>query len=165
LEAGHDEIAVFEDDVEPLPALVEVLDQRDRLPPDADVVTLHSLFEWATPMPVDDRQIADGFHVTRYARTPMGAQAYLIRAHAARRLLEIGFPVRLPSDELLFRPHPARLTVYGIEPSPVVHADFVSELHAVAPAGGDASHARAAALEVTRFAGRVQRRVQGAHHR
>jgi glycosyl transferase family 25 len=162
LEAGYDEAAVFEDDVLPLPALVEVLEQHHRLPRDADVVTLHSLFEWATPTPVDGPPIVDGFHVCRYARTPMGAQAYVIRAHAARRLLEIGFPVRLPSDELMFRPDPARLTVYGVEPSPVVHGTFESELHAVGRTPDDTSLVRGGALEIARFAGRVHRRLQAA---
>jgi glycosyl transferase family 25 len=160
LEEGHDEVVVFEDDVRPSPELVALLAERHRFPSDADVVTLHSLFDWATPVPVDDEVLAGHFRVCRYQRTPMGAQAYLVRARAARRLLEVAYPVRLPSDELLFRPRPARLRVYGIEPTPVEHVDFPSELHGTPAASHQRSWFERIAFTPVRIAGRIDHRVR-----
>jgi glycosyl transferase family 25 len=122
-------VAVFEDDVEPLPELRTVLEALDALPADWQVVTLHSLFSWAGPEPVDDWRIAGDHRVCRYRRTPFGAQGYLITLDGARRLLEVGYPVALPCDELLFRRWPASLVRYGIEPPVLVHRDVTSEIH------------------------------------
>jgi glycosyl transferase family 25 len=160
LEEGLDEVAVFEDDVRPSPALVEVLAERDRFPDDADIVTLHTLFEWATPVPIDDRVLAEQFRVCRYQRSPMGTQAYLVRASAARRLLSIGYPVRLPADELLFRPRPAGLRVYGIEPTPVEHVEFPSEIHGIPPRTPARGSLERTVLEAVRIAGRIDHRVR-----
>lgn len=122
------EVVVVEDDVQPTPALARVLAARRDLPADWEVVTLHSLFPSADPRPLPGPPIATGFRVCTYRRIPFGTQCYLIGIAAARRLLEVAYPVRMPPDELLYRRRPAGLRVYGIEPSPVVHADFGSEL-------------------------------------
>jgi glycosyl transferase family 25 len=155
-----EEVVVLEDDVRPTPELLDVLAARSSFPIDFDVMTLHSLFEWATPTPVDDQVLAGGFRVCRYARTPMGAQAYLLRRPGAARLLDVAFPVRLPADELLFRPHPAHLAVYGIEPSPVRHDEFPSELHRVPPPPNERPWWEQAMLRGVQWAGRVQHRLR-----
>jgi glycosyl transferase family 25 len=155
-----DEVVVVEDDVRPTPQLLDVLAARATFPVDRDVVTLHSLFEWASPTPVDDRVLTGGYRVCRYARTPMGAQAYLLTQRAARHLLDVGFPVRLPADELLFRPSPAHLTVYGVEPSPVAHDEFPSELHRAPVPVDEHAWLGRAALGTVRFAGRTCTRVR-----
>jgi glycosyl transferase family 25 len=122
------EVVVVEDDVVPTPDLVDVLDARAGFPDDWDVVTLHSLFPSAQPHPVEGPSITGAHRVCTYRRTPFGTQCYLIRLAAAQRILEVAYPVRMPPDELLYRRRPAGLRVYGVEPSPVVHADFGSEL-------------------------------------
>ena len=155
-----DDVVVLEDDVRPTPALLDVLSERWSFPADLDVLTLHSLFDWATPTPVDGRVIAGGFRVCRYARTPMGTQAYLLRRRAARRLLDVGFPVRLPADELLFRRHPAGLLVYGIAPSPVDHDEFPSELHRAPAPVSEHPWWETTMLHAVRFAGRVRNRLR-----
>jgi glycosyl transferase family 25 len=127
------EVLVVEDDVEPTPALVDVLAARDRFPPDWQVVTFHSLFPNAQPRPIEGPPLAGAHRVCTYGRIPRGTQCYLVNQSGARRALDVGFPVRLPPDELLYRRIPAGLRVYGIDPSPVVHGDFGSELR-TAPA-------------------------------
>lgn len=124
------EVLVVEDDVTPLPELVDVLEARAALPPDWQVLTLHSLFASSAPRPLAQPPLADRFRVCTYDRIPFGTQCYLARRSAALRLLAVADPVRMPADELLFRRRPAGLRVYGIEPSPVVHADLGSELGA-----------------------------------
>jgi glycosyl transferase family 25 len=153
------EVLVFEDDTRPTAAFATILRERDSFPPDRDVVTFHSLFDWASPVAVDGRNIVVDHRVCRYERTPMGTQAYLITLPAAERVLDVAYPVSLPPDELLYRPRPAALRVYGIEPSPVVHEEFVSEVRAPAPPLRVHGPATRAALEAVRFSGRVRRRV------
>jgi glycosyl transferase, family 25 len=128
VDEGLPECVVIEDDACVSPELVEILHARQFFPRDWEVITFHSMFPWAAPRPIDAGPLPSGFRVCRYARTPLGAQAYLIRQQAARRLLDVGYPVALPPDELLFRPHPAGLKVYGIEPAVVGHASFESEI-------------------------------------
>ena len=153
------EVLIVEDDVRPNPDILRVLDERDRFPSDWDVVTFHSLFEWSRPTPVDDGAIANGYNICTYERTPMGLQAYLINHSAARRVLDIAYPICLPPDELLFRPRPAGLTVYGIEPSPVVHEDFASEIHRTDAPAAVMSTTLAPLQAVVRLAGRADRRL------
>jgi len=129
LERGLDEVVVLEDDVRASPDFLRVLSERDRLPADWDVVTLHSLFDWAAPTPIPG-VLSAPYSLCTFERNPMGTQAYLLRARAATQLLEVAYPIRFPADELVFRPDPAGLAVYGVDPSPVVHDEFPSELHA-----------------------------------
>src|SRR5207245_186424 len=116
-------VVIIEDDVRPRADFPCVLDALDKLPDDWDVVTFHSLFGWAAPDPINEATIADKYRICSYARNPMGTQAYLINQAAARRVLDVAYPICLPPDELLFRRRPAGLTIYGVEPSPVVHEE------------------------------------------
>jgi glycosyl transferase family 25 len=154
------ELVVFEDDARPHVRFGDVLRARDALPADWDVVTFHSLFNWAAPQPVAPAPIIDDFHVCRYQRTPMGLQAYLITRDAAERVLAVGYPVAFPPDELLFRRHPAGLHVYGIEPTLIVHEEFASEIRAPAPPVITHRLVARAALEIARGSGRVRRRLR-----
>jgi glycosyl transferase, family 25 len=124
-------VAVFEDDVEPSPDLELILESVPKLPEDWQVVTLHSLFPSSRPRPVDAPPIVPGRQVCTYERVPFGLQGYLINLSGARRVLEVAYPVAFPPDEILFRRHPAGLSVYGIEPSPLVHRGVMSEIHSL----------------------------------
>jgi len=157
---GIPELVVFEDDVRPDPRFAAVLRARDKLPTDRDVVTFHSLFDWSSPVPVGSAPLLDDLRVCGYERTPMGTQAYLITLGAARRVLDVGYPVALPADELLFRPRPAGLRVYGIEPTLIGHEEFPSEIRAPAPPVAVHGRSARAVLEAARFAGKVRRRVE-----
>lgn len=149
---------VVEDDIEPTPDLVDVLGALAGLPPDWDVVTLHSLFPSAGPRPLSGPPLTGDFRVCTYAHMPYGTQGYLVSRRAAERLLAIGRPIRLPSDEVLFRRRPARLRVYGIEPSPIIHADFGSELGVTRT--DDARGIARVAARVVVTAGKVRARIR-----
>ena len=150
-------VAIFEDDVEPGPDLPGLLASTDRLPPDWQVVNLRTTFAWSEPQPVDTAPIADGYRVCTYGRTPLGAVGYLINLAGARRVLAAAYPVGLPSDELLFRPRPAGLTRYGIEPSPLGHRDIESEVIRRAsrssPGAGSAGSSKGSSSSPARSAG------------
>lgn len=152
------EVVIFEDDTRPVEDFGDLLAVRDQLPADRDVVTFHSLFGWASPSPVGQPLIGS-YRACRYARTPMGTQAYLITRTAAERVLEAGYPVALPPDELLLRPHPCGLTVYGVEPSPVTHVEFPSEIHARPEPATRPSFGERLLLVPIRFVGRAKRRI------
>lgn len=158
------EVVVFEDDVSPETGFRELLDARAQFPDDFDVVTFHSLFDWATPRPINEQVLAGRYRIARFAATPMGTQAYLVTQRAARRLVDVGYPVALPADELLFRGHPAGLQVYGIDPTPVRHHEFPSELGAPTSRSADRGvglHTiRDGALQAAGLAGRAIRRIQ-----
>lgn len=154
---------IVEDDVEPTPALADVLAAVAALPPDWQVVTCHSLFPSAGPRPLPGPPLAGATRVCTYDRMPFGTQCYLVRRSAAERLLAVGLPVRLPADELLFRRRPAGLRVYGVEPSPVRHADFGSELGARPPEDTRGITRVLARAVVT--AGKVRARVRRAVRR
>ena len=148
---------VVEDDIEPTPGLIDVLGAVDRLPPDWDVVTLHSLFASAGPRPLPGPPLNGDFRVCTYARMPYGAQGCLVSRRAAERLLAVGRPIRFPPDDVIFRPRPARLRIYGIEPSPIVHADFGSELGVTRT--DDARGIARIAARVVVAAGKVRARI------
>lgn len=124
------EVIVFEDDAVPSRDLPDVIEAVRALSVDWDVVTFNSLFESARPRPIEDRRICGKYSICRYEGMTYGAQGYLIRLSAARRLLKVGFPVCMPPDDLLFRSRPAKLQVLGIDPTPLVLGDFRSELEA-----------------------------------
>jgi len=150
---------IFEDDVEPCPELRTVLESLDVLPPDWSVVTLHSLFQWADPQPVDAPPIAGEHRICTYRRTPLGAQGYLLRLDAAMRLVEIATPIAWPPDELLFRTRPAGLRRYGIEPPVLVHRETTSEIRGRAELVVPARATRRPGDHVVVLAGKVWFRV------
>jgi glycosyl transferase family 25 len=151
---------VMEDDVQPTPDLRVVLDAAETFPSDWDVVTLHSLFPSADPEPISDRTIAAKYRICTYRRMVYGSQCYMLRERAARRLLDVGYPVRIPADDLIFATSPARLRVYGVEPSAVVVGDFPSELVARGESGAAGAVNMNALDHVIRTAGRVWRRTR-----
>jgi glycosyl transferase family 25 len=159
-ERGLESAVVFEDDTRPLPEFLDVVRATAAAVPRDSVVTFHSLFPGSGPTPVPDDALPTGHRLCRYRRTPMGTQAYLIRRGAAERVLDVAFPVGLPSDELLFRPRPAGLDVYGIEPAPVVQEDFPSEIRTPMAPITEHGAAGRSLLQLTSIAGRVRHRVR-----
>jgi glycosyl transferase, family 25 len=155
------EVVICEDDARPTPAFLEVLDAAALFPDAWDVVTFCSQFpDSAGPTPVGDLEFAGGYRICTYRGMPFGTQCYLVRLAAARRLLKVGYPVCLPPDELVFRRYPAGLRVYGVEPRPVIPADFRSELEARPGSPRDLSVAARFFEQPIVFAGRARSRLR-----
>jgi glycosyl transferase, family 25 len=155
------EVLIVEDDVAPTPALRGLLEQRDRLPTDRDVLTFCSLSSSSSPRTVEGVELDDEHRLCTYRRMLFGAQCYLITERAARRVLDVAYPIRMPYDELLFRRRPAHLRVYGVEPRAVTLEPFESELVArSAPPGPVTPGARLTSWPLA-LAGRVHRRLRG----
>jgi hypothetical protein len=52
--------------------------------------------------------LLDGkYQVCTYRQNPYGAACYRIQLNAARKLLDVAYPVRMTADDLIFRPRPA----------------------------------------------------------
>ena len=160
IDEGLEAAVVFEDDTRPLPGFGDLLTAPKLVPDDCDVLTFHSLYDWASATPVSEEPVFGDFRLCRYGRTPMGTQAYLITRRGAERVLDVAFPVSLPSDEILFRPRPAALEVYGVEPSPVAQEDFPSEIDVPAPPLRDHSQLTRVALQLLGISGRAWQRVE-----
>ena len=155
------EVLIVEDDVAPTAALGRLLERRHELPADHDVVTFCSLSSSSSPHAVDGVDLDDEYRVCTYRRMLFGAQCYLVTERAARRVLDVAYPIRMPYDELLFRRRPAHLRVYGIEPRAVVLEPFDSELAArSAPPGPITPGVRLSSWPLA-LAGKVHRRLRG----
>ncbi len=86
------------------------------------------LFRSRESTPVGDPLLDGKYRVCTYRRNPYGAACYRIRLASARRLLDVAYPVRMTADDLIFRPRPAGLRWYGVEPTVVTRGTMRSEL-------------------------------------
>jgi glycosyl transferase family 25 len=128
VEAEVPEAVILEDDVQPTHDLIALLRAPECFPPDADVVNFDPLFRSGRPKPTGVRLLDGKYRICTYQRNPYGAACYRIRLAAARRLLDVAYPVRMTADDLLFRSSPAHISWYGVEPTVVVRGDLRSEL-------------------------------------
>jgi len=119
--------AVLEDDVKPRADVLALLDGLEQFPDEWDVITLMSLYRSAGPYPIGGGSFG-GSQICAFRGRPTGTQGYVIRRRAAERLLRIGYPVRMPADELLYRRRPAGLSVFGVNPPLLEVGNFASLL-------------------------------------
>lgn len=109
---------VLEDDVEVLPACVDVLRSLSEKN-DWDLV---KLFNFHSGMPVRKRALGPDHHlVVHLARTTSSA-AYVVNRRAAETLLKSMRPISEQVDHALDRPWETGLRVRGVRPMPVVLA-------------------------------------------
>jgi glycosyl transferase family 25 len=135
VDAQIPEVVILEDDVQPTRDLLSLLGAADAFPSDADVVNFDPLFRSGGPTPVGVPLLGGKYRVCTYRQNPYGAACYRIRLRAARKLLDVGYPVRMTADDLIFRPRPAGVRWYGVEPTVVVRGDVRSELVARSDGG------------------------------
>jgi glycosyl transferase family 25 len=119
------EAVIFEDDATPSADFLALVDAAP-YPSDWDVVNFMPLFGRGRATPVGP-PLLDRYRVCTYDANPFGAGCYLIRGSAAGRLLQVGEPVGMPADDLIFRRRPAGLRSYGIEPRAVTLGELPSE--------------------------------------
>lgn len=70
------------------------------------------------------RTLAPGFKLARYRfpsknskRTIIFTVGYMLTLEGAKKILNVAYPIRMPSDYLLGRTQKTRLKTYGVEPS------------------------------------------------
>jgi len=123
LEAELDELVIMEDDARPGPGLRYVLEHRDQWPRDWEVMYFYHLGNDASHLSFRGRSpLGPVYRVVRFSDRPLGTVAYAIRNSAASKLLDAGFPVSVPADELLNGYQiPVDITRYGVSPVVVEH--------------------------------------------
>ncbi len=119
------EAVIFEDDARVSSDFLALVDSAP-YPSDWEVVNFMPLFGRGRATPVGP-QLLDRYHLCTYDANPFGAGCYLLRLDAAERLLRVGYPVGMPADDLIFRPRPAGLRTYGVEPRVVTLGELPSE--------------------------------------
>jgi len=113
------QVLILEDDVVLEPACVEMLHRLERFPEDWELILLFHNGGQASRW---GRLRLDATHdVVRFASHAWGTGGYLLKQSAARKLLRIGYPVRVPSDSLTGGGIPNGIALYGVSP-PVIHS-------------------------------------------
>jgi glycosyl transferase, family 25 len=118
LDEGLNEVVILEDDAVVDPALPEILNVREFLPPDWELVSfirLDSRVSFWGSRPLGKRRCV------KFASIAYGTQGYLLRRSGAEKLLAHGYPVRAPADWLTGGGIRTGLRLYGIDP-PCVRA-------------------------------------------
>lgn len=115
---------ILEDDAVVGTELVNVLQNRHRLPRDWDLINFFT----------DTRERAFGprvWHVyrpTRFVRWPNRTAAYLLSKRGAEKLMSTAYPIRMPADNLTGRGYRSGLNFYGMAPRLVTLRDFGSTI-------------------------------------
>jgi glycosyl transferase family 25 len=109
---------VLEDDVEVLPACVDVL----RALSEKDDWDLVKLFNFHSGMPVKKRELIGGHRLVAHLTRTTSSAAYVVNRRAAESLLKSMRPISEQVDHALDRPWETGLRTRGIRPMPVVLA-------------------------------------------
>jgi glycosyl transferase family 25 len=109
---------VLEDDVEVLPACVDVL----RALGEKDDWDLVKLFNFHSGMPVKKRELVGGHRLVAHLTRTTSSAAYVVNRRAAESLLRSMRPISEQVDHALDRPWETKLRTRGVRPMPVVLA-------------------------------------------
>lgn len=109
---------VLEDDVEVLPACVDVL----RALGEKNDWDLVKLFNFHSGMPVKKRELVGGHRLVAHLTRTTSSAAYVVNRRAAETLLRTMRPISEQVDHALDRPWETGLRIRGIRPMPVVLA-------------------------------------------
>ena len=118
LRTGAPWCVVLEDDVEVLPACVDVL----RALSEKDDWDLVKLFNFHSGMPVKKRDLVGGHRLVAHLTRTTSSAAYVVNRRAAESLLKSMRPISEQVDHALDRPWETGLRTRGIRPMPVVLA-------------------------------------------
>jgi len=120
LDEGIDEALIVEDDAVLDPGVPELLAQRQRWPADWEILMLYhgsGPVSWWHSQAVSRR-----FRIGRFALPAYGTVGYLVTQSAARKILALAYPVRVPSDHWTGgHVATAGLRIYGVDPCCVSH--------------------------------------------
>jgi glycosyl transferase, family 25 len=124
---------ILEDDVDYLPGFRDILLNIDPGVSDWDILYLghHSACTGSEAQCRNKKQLLNTrFSIGEAIEVPYGAYAYLINIEAARRILSIAFPLRMPFDSYIGNAPAIGLRTFLISPPCVQHiADFKSTIH------------------------------------
>jgi glycosyl transferase family 25 len=118
------EVMIFEDDVHIAAAFPALLERRERLPADWELINFSTN---AAQEPFGDF-IFDIYRASRHKDPPNLTSAYLLNTRGARKLLDHTYPIGHTADGLTWRTDITGVVSYGIYPRLVVLADLGSSI-------------------------------------
>ncbi|MGR5076941.1 glycosyltransferase family 25 protein [Photobacterium swingsii] len=130
---GLPEAVILEDDFILDDKFAEILDAIQRKAPNK--MELAYLFHGKAKSWPMKRHLVDNFKLAKYIspskkskRTIISTVGYIITNTGAAKLLDIAYPIRMPSDYLLGRLQDHHLKTYGVEPSCIYLSGFESDI-------------------------------------
>ena len=108
------EALVLEDDVILNQDLKEILNRRNLFPADWELVFLS--YNNAVASVWDRIPIYDGYKLVKFVEHPNWTSGYLITLEGAKKLLSLGYPIRMPADWLTGNRLNRNIRIYGIKP-------------------------------------------------
>jgi glycosyl transferase family 25 len=115
IDQNLDEVLILEDDVVLKPEFVETLNRRGDFPKDWELVLL--CYNWEIISAWYRQPIFRTSEVVKFSRKVVSSAAYLLRQGGARKLLAAGYPIRIPSDNLMGGSVKTNVKLYGISPT------------------------------------------------
>lgn len=109
-----EEALVLEDDVILCDELPEILKREAEFPGDWELMFLSH--NNAVSSVWDRQKLFGPYHIVRFVENPNWTSGYLIRLSGAAKLLEAGFPIRMPADWLTGNRLGIDVRLYGIKP-------------------------------------------------
>ncbi len=114
------EVLVLEDDAQIDPECLEILQHKNRFPPDWELMLLFHDGEHHTSFR-KRRKILKQYRAVKFINPPYGTLGYITKLSAARKLLAKGYPIRVPADELTGGGVKSGIALYGINPPCIRH--------------------------------------------
>jgi glycosyl transferase family 25 len=123
VDEGHEEVVILEDDVHIDPSFPDILKRREAFPADWELVLFHRVNN--PPVSIWGSRRIDRHHrCVKFASIVDGTVGYLLRLSGARKLLEYGYPVRVPADCLTGGKFKTGVRLYGLDPPCVRHSVY-----------------------------------------
>ena len=116
LTTDKEHVMICEDDVYPLPELVDVLKDAMRYSKSWDFLRLNGI---KPTKGIDVAVLPHGFHLRCDVKTASGTGAYVVNRYAAETIIRKCLPVRLPTDLTYFRDWPIGIREMTIHPFPI----------------------------------------------
>lgn len=112
VDEGIEEALIFEDDAKVSAMLPKVVENRNRLPEDWELIN----FCTEIPETPIGEYVHDIYRATNFSGYANGCVGYMIKLSAAKKLLSIAFPVYFAADGLTGRVDMSGVVSYGISP-------------------------------------------------
>lgn len=119
IEQNQDEVLILEDDAVLAPNFLEVVSSSHLFPENWELVLLFHhgatrYFWWSSAITRKNRLV-------RFVSPAMGTVAYLIRRGAAKKILDLAYPVQMPADHMTGGDLGTGVNLFGVEPPVVRH--------------------------------------------
>jgi len=120
----HEEVLILEDDIKIDRALIDILENRHRLPQDYDLINFSTD---APQLPIGEF-VFSIYKASRHQKDANRTSAYLITLKGAKKLLNVAFPICRPIDGVTGNTNLNNLASYGVFPRVVEMREIPSSI-------------------------------------